>query len=66
MSGGRRVLVRVPLLLVLGWDGDGGGSAAPCRGREKLGGGPEGRLFSVSRPAPQYERGCLRGGGRGA
>lgn len=26
MSGGRRVLVRVPLLLVLGWDGDGGGS----------------------------------------
>lgn len=33
--------------------------------REKLGDGLEGRLFSVSRPPPQYERGSLRGGGRG-
>lgn len=57
---------RVSLLLVLGWDWDGRGSAAPCRRREKPGGGLEGRLFSVLRPPPQYKRGSLRGGGRGA
>lgn len=46
----------------LGWRRE----RCPLPGKEKLGGGPEGRLSSVSRPPPQYERGSLRGGGRGA